>query len=263
MPLPTETRGWEHLLTAALLVCIRVSGLFVFAPVFSSQALPARVKSVFLVVLTVVLAPIAAALPGSHVEVGLKSVLGELGVSALLGLSLALLNELASLAGQLLGMQFSFSLVNLLDPNSEVQTPLLSQMLGLLEITVLLTAGLHRTILAALLHTFLAVPLGSGLAPREIGLPVVGMMSGVFFAALQLAAPVMSATLLVEIGIALMSRVSPQLPVLALTVPAKTVLGYVVLIGSLALWPAFLEARFDGLLNSAQGLLLGLTTHAS
>jgi flagellar biosynthesis protein FliR len=263
MPLPTETRGWEHLLKAALLVCIRVSGLFVFAPVFSSQALPAKVKSVFLVVLTVVLAPIAAALPGSHVEVGLQSVLGELGVSALLGLSLALLNELASLAGQLLGMQFSFSLVNLLDPNSEVQTPLLSQMLGLLEITVLLTAGLHRTILAALLHTFLAVPLGSGLAPRNLGLPLVGMMSGVFFAALQLAAPVMSATLLVEIGIALMSRVSPQLPVLALTVPAKTVLGYVVLIGSLALWPAFLEARFDGLLNSAQGLLLGLTTHAS
>ena len=263
MPLPTETRGWEHLLKAALLVCIRVSGLFVFAPVFSSQALPAKVKSVFLVVLTVVLAPIAAALPGSHVEVGLQSVLGELEVSALLGLSLALLNELASLAGQLLGMQFSFSLVNLLDPNSEVQTPLLSQMLGLLEITVLLTAGLHRTILAALLHTFLAVPLGSGLAPRDIGLPLVGMMSGVFFAALQLAAPVMSATLLVEIGIALMSRVSPQLPVLALTVPAKTVLGYVVLIGSLALWPAFLEARFDGLLNSARGLLLGLTTHAS
>jgi flagellar biosynthetic protein FliR len=163
----------------------------------------------------------------------------------------------------LLGIQFSFSLVNLLDPNSEVQTPLLSQMLGLLEITVLLAAGLHRTILAALLHTFLAVPLGSGLAPRDIGLPLVGMMSGVFLAALQLAAPVMSATLLVEIGIALMSRVSPQLPVLALTVPAKTVLGYVVLIGSLALWPAFLEARFDGLLNSAQGLLLSLTTHAS
>jgi flagellar biosynthesis protein FliR len=263
MPLPTETRGWEHLLKAALLVCIRVSGLFVFAPIFSSQALPAKVKSVFLVVLTVVLAPIAAALPGSHVEVGLQGVLGELGVSALLGLSLALLNELASLAGQLLGMQFSFSLVNLLDPNSEVQTPLLSQMLGLLEITVLLTAGLHRTILAALLRTFLAVPLGSGLVPRDIGLPLIGMMSGVFFAALQLAAPAMSATLLVEIGIALMSRVSPQLPVLALTVPAKTVLGYVVLIGSLALWPAFLEARFDGLLNSAQGLLLGLTTHAS
>jgi flagellar biosynthesis protein FliR len=261
--LSNDASGWEHFLSAGLLVCIRVSGLFIFAPIFSSQALPAKVKSVFLVVLTVVLAPLAAGLPGSHVEVGLRSVLGELGVAALLGLSLAMLNELASLAGQLLGMQFSFSLVNLLDPNSEVQTPLLAQMLSLLEITVLLAAGLHRTIIAALLHTFVVVPLGSGLAPREIGLPLVGMMSGVFLAALQLAAPVIAATLLVEIGIALMSRVSPQLPVLALTVPAKTAIGYVVLIGSLALWPAFFEARFDGLLNTAQGLLQDLALHAS
>jgi flagellar biosynthesis protein FliR len=263
MILASEVTGWERLLKAALLVCIRVSGLFVFAPIFSSQALPTKVKSVFLAVLTVVLAPVAAALPGSHIEVGLGSILGELGVAAILGLSLAMLNELASLAGQLLGMQFSFSLVNLLDPNSEVQTPLLSQMLGLLEITVLLAAGLHRTILAALLHTFLVVPLGGGLAPREVGLPLVGMMVGVFLAALQLAAPVMAATLLVEVGIALMSRVSPQLPVLALTIPAKTVLGYVVLVGSLALWPVFFEARFDGLLDGVQRLLPTLAVHAS
>lgn len=254
---------WTRFLEAALLVCIRVSGLFVFAPIFSSQALPPKVKSVFLVVLTVVLAPAAAGLPGSHVEVGLRSVLGELGVAAIFGLSLAMLNELASLAGQLLGMQFSFSLVNLLDPNSEVQTALLAQMLGLLEITVLLAAGLHRTILAALLHTFAVVPLGAGLAPRTIGLPLVGTMSGVFLSALQLAAPVISATLLIEIGIALMSKVSPQLPVLALTVPAKTILGYVVLLGSLALWPAFFEARFDGLLNTAQGMLHELAANAS
>jgi flagellar biosynthesis protein FliR len=263
LPLSNDAAGWKYFLSAALLVCIRVSGLFVFAPIFSSQALPAKVKSVFLAVLTLVLAPVAAGLPGSHIEVGLQSVLGELGVAALLGLSLAMLNELASLAGQLLGMQFSFSLVNLLDPNSQVETPLLAQMLSLFEITVLLAAGLHRTILAALLHTFAIVPLGSGLAPRGIGLPLVGVMSGVFLASLQLAAPVIAATLLVEIGIALMSRVSPQLPVLALTVPAKTVIGYIVLIGSLALWPAFFEARFDGLLNTAQGMLHDLALHAS
>lgn len=255
--------GWNQLLKAALLVCIRISGLFVFAPVFSSEALPARVKAVFLLVLTLLLAPVASAVPGSQIELNLRSILGELGVTALLGLSLCLLNELASLAGQLLGMQFSFSLVNLLDPNSRVETTLLAQMMGLLEVTVLLAAGLHRTILVALLHTFAVVPLGAGLAPRDTGLHLVAAMSGVFVAALQLAAPVMSATLLVEIGIALMSRISPQLPVLALSVPAKTVIGYGVLLGSLALWPAFFEARFDGLLSMAGSLLQNLTTRAS
>jgi flagellar biosynthesis protein FliR len=263
MSMAIETTNWEQFLTATLLVFVRVSGLFVFAPVFSSQALPVKVKAVFLLVLTAVLSPVAAALPGVRLEIGMRSILGELGVAALLGLSLAMLNELASLAGQLLGMQFSFSLVNLLDPNSSVQTPLLSQMLSLLEITVLLAAGLHRTILAALMQTFVVVPLGAGLMPRAAGLRLVGSMGGVFLAALQLAAPVISATLLVEIGIALMARVSPQLPVLALTVPAKTVLGYVVILGSLALWPAFFEARFDGLLHVAQGLLQEMTIHAS
>jgi flagellar biosynthetic protein FliR len=263
MIFPADSAGWERLLKAALLVCIRISGLFVFAPVFSSEAIPPKVKSVFLLMLTVVLAPAAAALPGSHVDVDLRSILGELAVAALLGLSLAMLNELASLAGQVLGMQFSFSLVNLLDPNSKVETPLLAQMLSLLEVTVLLAAGLHRTMLGALLHTFLVVPLGSGLALRDAGLHLVASMSGVFLAALQLAAPVMAATLLVEIGIALMSRVSPQLPVLALSVPAKTVIGYGVLLGSLALWPTFFEARFDGLLNTAQGMLQDLASHAS
>lgn len=249
---------WARFLTSALLVCIRLSGLFVFAPVFSSQALPARVKSTMLIVLTAVIAPIAVTLPAAHAELGLRTVLGELSVSALLGLSLALLNELVSFTGQLLGIQFSFSLVNLLDPNSQVQTPLLAQMFGMFEIAVLLAAGLHRTILAALMSSFLVVPLGAALAPRSFGIGLVGMAGGVFLAALQLAAPVLSATLLVEVGIALMARVSPQLPVLALTIPAKTVVGYVTLLGSLALWPAFFEARFAGLLSGAQTMLRGL-----
>jgi flagellar biosynthetic protein FliR len=72
---------------------------------------------------------------------------------------------------------------------------------------------------------------------------------------LQLAAPLMASTMLVEVAIALMARISPQLPVLPLTIPAKTIVGYVVLIGSLALWPAFFEARFCGLLQMADALL--------
>jgi len=113
------------------------------------------------------------------------------------------------------------------------------------------------------MNSFASVPLGAGLAPRGIGLPLVGAMSGVFLAALQLAAPVMAATLLVEIGIALMSRMSPQLPVLALTVPAKTILGYTMLLGAMALWPLFFEARFDGLMHTAQQMLRQLPAQTS
>jgi flagellar biosynthesis protein FliR len=45
------------------------------------------------------------------------------------------------------------------------------------------------------------------------------------------------------------------LPVMNLTVPMKTLTGFVVLSGSLALWPRFIEARFGGLLDMAERLI--------
>lgn len=255
MPLLPPSSDWSHFLSAIVLVSVRISSLFVFAPVFSSQAIPAKVKATVLMALAAVLAPVVAGLPGARPEIGALSVLGELLVGLIFGVSLSLLTEVALLTGQLMGMQFSFSLVNLLDPNSQIQTPLFGQMFNLLLVTVLVTAGLHRTLLGALLRSFGTLPVGTVLASGKFGPIMLVMAGGVFMAALQLAAPVMAATMLVEIAIAFASRLSPQLHVVSITVPAKTILGYGVLIGSLALWPAFFEARFSGLLDGAQRLL--------
>jgi flagellar biosynthetic protein FliR len=78
---------------------------------------------------------------------------------------------------------------------------------------------------------------------------------GIFLAALELAAPVLAATMLVEVAVSLLGKLSPQLPVMSLTVPIKTLTGFVLLIGSLALWPRFIEARFSGLLDLAERLI--------
>jgi flagellar biosynthetic protein FliR len=61
--------------------------------------------------------------------------------------------------------------------------------------------------------------------------------------------------MLVEVAVALLGKLSPQLPVMALTVPLKTITGFVILIGALALWPRFVEARFASLLDMAERLI--------
>lgn len=251
MPSMMTNPDWGHFLSAMVLVLVRISGLMVFAPVFSSQAIPARVKALFAFFVAVLLAPVVASLPLAHAELGMLPVLGELGAGLLYGLSLALLNELLVFSGQVMGVQFSFSLVNLLDPNSQVETPLLGQLFSLFGSMVILASGLHRTLLASVMRSFAEAPLGSVFLDARTGTALAGMAGGIFLAALQLAAPVLAATLLVELAISLLGRLSPQLPALALTVPAKTMLGYVVLVGSLALWPRFIEARFSGLLDAA------------
>jgi len=235
--------AWVTYLSALVLVLVRVSGLMAFAPVLSSDAIPARVKALFTLAVAVCMAPSVAGLPASHATLGAPELMGELGVGLVFGICLRFLTEMLSFA------------VNLLDPNSQVQTALLGQMFGVFGSLVVIASGLDRTMIAALLRTFVVVPVGGFFLSAKTAMALVGMGGGLFLAALQLAAPVMVATMMVDFAAGLAARLSPQLPVLQLTVPVKTLLGFVVLIGSLALWPAFIEARFDGLLHAAAALL--------
>ena len=239
------------------LALIRVSGMVMFAPFFSSNALPARTKAVFVAMVAYLLAPLVATLPHARAEITFGAILGEVAVGLVYGLTLALLNEMLLFAGQIAGLQFSFSLVNLMDPSSSIETPLLGEMFQLLGTLVLLGAGLDRILLASMVRSFRAVPLGTYALAPATGLAIVHAAGGIFLAAVELAAPVLAATMLVEVAIALLGKLSPQLPVMSLTVPLKTLTGFVLLAGSLALWPRFIEARFAGLLDLAQQLLTG------
>jgi flagellar biosynthetic protein FliR len=84
------------------------------------------------------------------------------------------------------------------------------------------------------------------------------MAGGIFAGALQLSAPVLAATLLAELAVALAGKMAPTLPVMALTVPVKTMLGYGVMLGSLGLWPHWIEGHFAALLDDAGRLLAGV-----
>lgn len=248
---------WTQFLSAMTLALVRVSGMVVFAPFFSAAALPVRVKAVFVGALAFLLAPLVAALPGAQVALSCTALLGELAVGLVYGLSLALVTEMLLFAGQIAGMQFSFSLVNLLDPASSIQTPLMGELFQLMGTLVIITAGLDRILIASVVRSFRAVPLGGFALGQPAALTIVRAAAGIFFAALELAAPVLASTMLVEIAVSLIGKLSPQLPVTMLTVPIKTLTGFALLAGSLALWPRFIEARFDGLLDMAERLITG------
>ena len=246
---------WTIFLGAMTLALIRVSGMVLFAPFFSSGALPVRAKAVFVLAVAYLLAPLVAAMPNARAEITFTAILGELAVGLVYGLTLALLNEMLLFAGQIAGVQFSFSMVNLLDPTSSIQTPLLGDLFQLMGTLVVICAGLDRILLASMVRSFRVAPLGSFALAPTTALAIVRAAGGIFLAAIELAAPVLAATMLVEVAVSLLGKLSPQLPVMNLTVPLKTLTGFALLTGSLALWPRFIEARFGGLLDLAERLI--------
>jgi flagellar biosynthetic protein FliR len=250
-----EIADWPQFLSAGVLVMVRMSGLMVFAPLFSSAAIAPRIKAGFVIALTVLLAPVVGLLPHARLQLDMVGLLGELAVGLTFGFALSLLMEALMFAGQVMGMEFSFSLVNLMDPNSNIETPVLGQLLNWMGLLVLIGAGLDRSLLAAVMRSFAAVPVGQAVMKASTCTALAAMMGGVFLAGLQLAAPVIAAALTVEIVVALVGRISPQLPVMLVSIPLKTLVSYAVLIGSLAVWPAWIERHFTALLDQAAKLV--------
>ncbi len=256
----TNTVNWDGMAAAWTLALIRLSTMLAFSPFFSSRAIAPRTKALLSVALCWLLVPTVASAAGSGqaaVELSFPGALGEIAMGAVYGLTLGLFNEMLLLAGQIVGLQFSFSLVNLLDPASEIQTPLMGDLFQMFGTLVLIAAGLDRVLLSSVARSFHVVPPGGFrfASMSAVAGTIVPMLSGSFLAAIELAAPVLAATLLVEVSVAMLGKLSPQLPVISLTVPMKTLTGLVVLIGSLAVWPRFLEARFSALIDVAQRLM--------
>ncbi len=246
------TNPWPTLLGGGVLTLCRLGGVVAFAPPFRGSNIPLRVRAVFVLALTWLAAPMAINRAHEPLEVTALGVASETMLGLLLGITLSFLTESLLYAGALMSISFSFSLANLLDPNSQVETDVLSVLLNWVGVLVLLGAGLHRVMLAAVLHSFTALPLGTVAVSSGAGRALVEGASGIFFAGLQLAAPVLAAALLVEVAVGLTGKLAPGLPVHMFNVPIKSVVAYGTLAASLALWPGWIERHFTGLLDAAQ-----------
>ena len=70
-----------------------------------------------------------------------------------------------------------------------------------------------------------------------------------------MAAPVVVATMLVDITLGFLAKASPQIPVLFLGLPIKTLLALSVFAGMLLLWPGILKRRFAAGISLGERLL--------
>jgi flagellar biosynthesis protein FliR len=79
--------------------------------------------------------------------------------------------------------------------------------------------------------------------------------AGVFATGIQIAAPVLSATLLADVVLGLLGKASPQLPLMLLGPAVKSILGLLTLISALKYWPNLFEHLFLNSMELSEHLL--------
>ncbi len=248
--------GLERVIAQAGLVGLRISMLMVFAPFFGSLSIPKRVKAGLTVALTALLYPAYAprALDLKSLN-WCRMVTGEVVIGLMLGLILTFVFEGAQLAGQMLGFQLGYSLVNVIDPQTMVETPVLSTFHQTMVMFLFLQLGVHQWLLRGLAKSFEYLPPGVATATPGATGELLHASGSMLVIGVQIAAPALVATLLADLVLGLMGKASPQLPVLFMGMSVKAMIGFLVLAGSIRYWPVLMERYFLSAFQNMDRLL--------
>jgi flagellar biosynthesis protein FliR len=245
-----------NIIGAVLAVGLRVSGLMVFAPFFSSVVIPPRIKIVLAIVITAVLYPVySVKVPPVAVAGWPMMVASETLVGIAIGLATSAVFEAAELAGQILSVQMGYSLVNILDPNTQVESTVVAALHQSLAMLLFLSLGVHYWILRAIARSFDYLPPGTAtlnplLARALLHEGVIVLQLGI-----QMAAPVLAATLFADLMLGLLGKASPQMPLMLLGPAIKSPLGLLVFGVTLGFWPRLFERYFSESVAYAERLL--------
>lgn len=235
----------QQFITAFLTISVRLSGLMLFAPFYGSQSIPPRVKAGLVFAVSLLFFPLLAP-QLSHMDLSAwpSYVLGELTIGVALGIATNLVFDAVQMAGGVLSTQMGFSLINILDPQTQVESTVMALFHQMIAMLIFLRLDVHLWLLRAVGRSFAVLPPGSAHLSRAFTLTTISAVGNVFSMGLQIAAPVLSATFLTDIVLGLLGKASPQTPLMALGTPLKTLLGLAILFLGLRYWPAMLDRFF-------------------
>lgn len=244
------------MISGLLTIAVRLSGLMLFAPFFGSSVIPNRVKAGLVIALTLLLFPAVGPGIGPYAIMDWPIlVFRELLIGAGMGIATNLVFDAAQMAGQILGVQMGFSLVNILDPQTLVDTTVISVFYQSIVMLLFLRMDVHFWLLKAIGDSFLYLPPSTMHLGSFFTLAVLKTGGMVFGLGVRIAAPVLAATLVTDILLGLLGKASAQLPLMLLGPAVKSLLGIVILIATLKYWPNLYHKLFQDTLENGVHIL--------
>lgn len=240
----------------------RLSGLFITAPIFSSRMMPGRVKALIVIMLA---ATLAYFVPVEYIEsvntpgLFIAALAVEIFIGYTIGFVIYAVLATIQLAGQLMDMLMGFSIVNVVDPQSGTQIPLMGSFTQALALLCFLAIDGHHYLLQALAQSYVIVPLMGAHLPYSFLELLVEVGSYIFVVAVKIAAPMLVAIIISDVAMGFIARTVPQMNVFLVGLPLKIFLGLITLIVLLPiyLWVYnILFAEFFGYLDKIL-LLMG------
>ncbi len=224
----------ENWLAQVLWPFVRVGSCLMVAPVFSGQAVPARIRIVLAGAIALILAPmiaIPAQLSPFSIE-GLVVTAQQVVIGIALGFCLQLTFDAITLGGQLIANSMGLSYALSVDPVRGTGSTALGELYSIFVTLVFLALDGHLRLIEVLADGFRTLPVG-GTGFGTASLWQVVLWGGTLFSgALTIALPGITALLIVNLAFGMVSRAAPALNLMSVGFPVILIFGLLVLVVS-------------------------------
>lgn len=215
-----------------ILVFVRIGGIIAFNPLISRSNIP-RIARVGLILLSsICIAPTAIMPADFHTDtISLILSIGrELFVGFILAYVFNVFYYMLFVAGDLLDMQFGFSMAKVMDPGTNVQSAITGNLLNMLFIGYVFATNTHLLLIRLAVYSYDIIPVGAGTIVID-SLPefVFEMFTTAFMLAMRLTFPFIAVELIVELCLGIMMKLIPQIHVFVINMQLKIIISIVML----------------------------------
>lgn len=244
-----------------LLIILRVGGIMTVAPIFGHRNVPSMLKIGLILMISIILLP---TLSGTPIEMPkeLFAMTGVLAKEVIAGLAFGFISMLlfiaVQFAGNIIGLQMGFGIVNVIDPNSQTQVPLIGQFQFLLAMLIFLSVNGHHLLLSAIMGSFKIIPLGQITFSKLSGEILVRAAVDTVALAIKLGAPCIVTLFLLDVSLGIVARTVPQMNIFIVGFPLKISVGLMMLGASLPIFGYVFSKLLQGLNSNLNNLILAM-----
>ncbi len=231
-----------------LLGFTRASGMIMSAPIFQSRNIPPQVKVVLAFGLALVVAPfIVGGIDLNQFTFGMAvyTLIQEILTGLIMGFMVNLTMYAIQIAGYYFDVQMGFGMVNVLDPTTGAQMPLLGQLNFIMASLIFLAINGHHTVIASFIQSYQVIKPGMFLIKKEAVGVFVMAFTNMFYLGFKIGLPIMGTIFLADVALGIIAKLIPQINVFIVGFPIKIILGLIMLIFFISVYIMLIEATFS------------------
>jgi len=247
-------------MSALLWPFMRISAMFIAAPIFSARSVPVRIRVLLAFFIAWILMPVIPTPPAVDLISGEALVISisQVVIGVAMGFILQMVFSAFVIAGQSIATAMGLGFASMVDPQNGVQVPVISQAFLIMATLVFLALNGHLIFIEVLAKSFHNMPIGPVFPSTDALWQLVIWGSDMFTGGMLIALPAVAALLLVNLAFGVTSRAAPQLNIFAVGFPIMIMVGIAFIILTLPTITSHLSRLMEQALDLIQTHILVL-----